>query len=142
MTETPKSIFRFTGFFVRESHIVFKGNEQDDVELEIHIQPSGILYRNLGQFELRLDVQVKSQSDMLDVQVCTAAFFDFDESVDMPLMPNNKFFTQNAPAIVFPYIRAYIGTLTAQSGAGVILLPALNLSGLEADLSKNIEVKV
>ncbi|MBP8240267.1 MAG: protein-export chaperone SecB [Saprospiraceae bacterium] len=143
MIESPvqKSVFRFTGFFVRESHFFIRGQEPSEVEMEISIQPSGIIYSDLSQFELRLDVQVASKSGMLEAKVSTSAFFDFDEGTDIALVPENQFFTQNAPAIVFPYVRAYISTLTAQSGTGVVILPALNLLELEQLLRDHIEIK-
>ena len=49
---------------------------------------------------------------------------------------NNLFFV-NAPALLFPYIRAYISTLTNLSGFDPINLPTLNMSGLGEDLKKN-----
>ena len=50
--------------------------------------------------------------------------FEFDED----LTNKQLFFSQNAPAILFPYIRAYISALTALSGIPTITLPTLNLS--------------
>ena len=49
----------------------------------------------------------------------------------------NQYFYTNAPAILFPYIRAYISTLTNLSGYKPINLPTLNLTSLREDLEKN-----
>ena len=48
-----------------------------------------------------------------------------------------KFFYINAPALLFPYIRAYISTLTNLSGFEPINLPTLNMTRLGDDLKKN-----
>ena len=49
----------------------------------------------------------------------------------------NQYFYTNAPAILFPYIRAYISTLTNLSGYKPINLPTLNLTSLREELEKN-----
>lgn len=49
------------------------------------------------------------------------------------------YFAVNAPAILFPYIRAYISLLTSLSGVGTVLLPTLNLSSLSKELLNNIK---
>jgi preprotein translocase subunit SecB len=43
----------------------------------------------------------------------------------------------NAPAILFPYVRAYISTITNLSGNDTITLPTLNLSSLGSILKEN-----
>ena len=52
----------------------------------------------------------------------------------------SRFLYLNAPAIMFPYLRAYISSLTALSGINPITLPTLNLSGLKSELESNISV--
>ena len=47
-------------------------------------------------------------------------------------------FCINAPAIMFPYIRAYISTLTALSGIDTVIVPTLNMTSLAKELSENI----
>lgn len=112
-------------------------NETSDYELNIDIQPSGRLYSELKQFELYLNVLISEQQNRLKIEVKTISFFETDE---IDNLPDSPYFTLNAPAIVYPYIRAYIGTLTTQSGINTILLPAMNLQPLGDALKKNIEV--
>ena len=49
----------------------------------------------------------------------------------------SSYFFINAPALLFPYIRAYISTLTNLSGFESINLPTLNMTRLGEDLKKN-----
>ncbi len=46
----------------------------------------------------------------------------------------------NAPAILFPYIRSYISTLSTLSGLSPIVLHTLNLTSLKDELLDNIEI--
>lgn len=131
--ETAK--FQFSNFVVRESRFVLI--ERGDYEFSFEFKPSGKVYPTLGQFELYLDLEVREKNDLVKIDIKTVSFFGFEGEANLG---DNKFFTLNAPAIVYPYIRAYISTLTAQSGIGVIIMPAMNLMPLEEILKKNIEV--
>ena len=44
---------------------------------------------------------------------------------------------RNAIAILFPYIRSYISTITTQLGMAPILLPAMNIVAMLNDQKKN-----
>lgn len=52
-------------------------------------------------------------------------FFESDEIID-DNFKKSSFPKVNAPAIAFPYLRAYISNLTMQSGFTPLLLPSIN----------------
>ncbi len=135
MSKIEPSKFRFASFLIKESHFIM--NETSDYALSIDIQPKGRLYPDLKQFELYLDVYITDERDRLKIEVKTISFFETDEVENLV---DNPYFTINAPAIVYPYIRAYIGTLTTQSGINAVLLPAMNLQPLGESLKKNIVI--
>jgi preprotein translocase subunit SecB len=64
--------------------------------------------------------------------------FEFESAEDFDQV-RDDYFAKNAPAIIFPYIRAYISTLTTQSGLFTVQLPTLNLSQLAGSLINSIE---
>jgi preprotein translocase subunit SecB len=135
MSET-KAAFRLVDFVIKESHIIF--NEKGEYSLDINLSPKGSILKSLNQFILNLAVVVKDTQDRFIVNIVTQATFEFDEGADVESY-KSSYFTTNAPAIVFPYIRSYISSLTAQSGLLTITLPTLNLSGLAGSLKENIE---
>lgn len=47
-------------------------------------------------------------------------------------------FCINAPAIMFPYIRAYISTLTALSGIDTVIVPTLMMAPLKEEILQSI----
>jgi len=49
-----------------------------------------------------------------------------------------NFLYRNAPSILFPYIRAYISSLTCLSGIAPVTLPTMNLIDLIDELKANI----
>ena len=59
---------------------------------------------------------------------------DMRSAQDLP-----EFFYANATAILFPYLRSFVSTVSLQSNWGLNLLPTLNLSGLGAELRAKTE---
>lgn len=130
-----KAAFQFIKFFITESYFNFV--EEGNYNLSVSIIPSGSVFPELHQFHLFLNVTVKDKDDKFECNIKSTSIFNFPEDVDIEQY-KSSFFTTNAPAITFPYIRAYIANLTAQSGIMNILLPTLNLSNLAKSLKENI----
>ncbi len=133
--ENKKSFFQFENFIINKSIFdLKKGLEVKD--LSIDFNPSGRLNFEGGKFELNLGVIISDEKDRLNIEVDSMGFFTF-ENLDKDDLSN--FLYINAPAILFPYLRAYISSLTTLSGLKPIILPTLNLSSLKEELAANIE---
>ena len=135
MKKPEVSRFQFTNFVVRESHFALK--ERGDYEFSFVFKPAGKVYPTLGQFELYLDLKVRDKNGLVDIDIKTISFFTFGNEEDIT---KNELFTLNAPAIVYPFIRAYIATFTAPSGVCTIVMPAMHLIPLKDHLQNNMEV--
>ena len=55
----------------------------------------------------------------------------------MPLEEIPGFFYPNSLAIIFPYVRAFVSTITLQANVHPVMLPTLNLIGLTEELRSN-----
>lgn len=132
-----KAQIQFVNFLVKESRILF--NETGHYNISIDFNPSGIVFKHLNQFQLNLDVVVKEESSKFGIELKTIAFFSFDASSNIDSLIHSLF-SNNAPSIVFPYIRAYIAGLTALSGMPTLTLPTYNLTALGEILKANISV--
>lgn len=130
--ETPKSKFSFIGYNIVESHLKMSPNQISGDDFNFNINPSGIKRGN--KFYLTLDTTLSAKDNSFEAKVIIIGEFEFDITQDQ-ITP---FFTCNAPAIMFPYIRAYISSLTALSGAKTIVIPTLNMQGLGKVLSEFI----
>lgn len=128
---------KFLNFIVRESHISFK--KPGDYKIDINFEASGSVLKSTNKFILQLIAEVKDADGKFGVNIVTESYFDYDPNANIEEF-KNSYFTINAPAIVFPYIRAYISSLTALSGMPTLNLPTLNLSSIGEDLKKNIQV--
>ena len=134
-TATPAK-FRLLNFVVKESHFVL--NEQNEHKITISFDPKGYVFKSLNQFHLEMGVEVMEETNKFNILLNTIGVFEFETAEGFEQL-RDDYFVKNAPAIIFPYIRAYISTLTTQSGLFTIQLPTLNLSQLAERLKSNIE---
>jgi preprotein translocase subunit SecB len=127
--------FQFKGFLIKKSLIVI--NSSQNLDLSIKFNPTGFLDKKNSTFKLLLDIIISEKNNELNIEVSSEGTFSYNDLSDERL---NNFLYLNAPAILFPYLRAYITSLTALSGVSPIVLPTLNLSGLKNDLEKNVKI--
>ena len=126
---------QFLNFLVKESHIVFV--KTADFKIDINFNPKGVISKSLNQFNLELSVDIKDLNGNFNITLLTDGIFSYPEDADIEVY-KSSFFIVNAPAIIFPYIRAYISSLTALSGMPTLNLPTLNLSEVGENLKDNI----
>lgn len=136
MNEATEVKFQFANFLIKESHFVL--NNAGEYDFALAFDPSGVVLPSLGQFHLHLGFTAKDANGLVDINVVAIAIFQY-EGIDN--IADSQYFVVNAPAIAFPYLRAYISTLTTQSGIPPIILPTLNLSGLADILRQSIRVE-
>lgn len=135
--ETTEAKIQFVNFLVNESHIIF--NEPGKHKISIKFNPSGKILKELNQFHLKLGVDIQDEGQKFNINLETTSIFEYPEDADLKEYINS-YFTLNAPAIVFPYLRAYISTLTVLSGMPALNLPTLNLSDIGLRLRESIEL--
>ncbi|MBO6031566.1 MAG: protein-export chaperone SecB [Prevotella sp.] len=108
----------------------------DNATLNIEIFPSGVYHQSEGRFVLDFVVKIvceENQTEVVNVN-CRAVFL-FSEQMQLEEIPG--FFYPNSLAIVFPYVRAFVSTITLQANVHPVILPTLNLMGLTEELRSN-----
>lgn len=135
--ETPatQSSFKFLKYIVKESILNIKSipidkalklNLQLDVDLDVEDRKS----------VLRMALKVQDASDSMDLKVVMEGWF---EDVESSKDQKEAFMCMNAPAILFPYMRSFVTTLTAQAGIQAIIIPTLNLVRNGEDLLRRLQ---
>lgn len=132
------SNIQFLNTIVKESHIVF--NRPGNYKIDINFEPKGVVMKSLNQFMLLIKVNIRDVENGFHIEISTESTFTYPENADIEEYKKSLFIA-NAPAIVFPYIRAYISSLTALSGLPVLTLPTLILTEVGKNLSDNILVQ-
>jgi len=134
MNEAKSSSFQFKGYRIERSLIELKSTEIGE-NFSISFNTKGIVNKAESTYQLSLTVYIKDKEDTINIEVDIVSFFVFDSQIEKDQL--DKLFYMNAPAIIFPYMRSYITTLTVLSGIDPVILPTLNLSALGKELEEN-----
>lgn len=118
--------FRFSGYQVLKSNISINEPSTISENLEIKFKRSSGINEKEYKYKLDLEVTIEDENKSLFIEVICNGFFEFDK--DITDEERSIFFNTSAPAILFPYLRAYISTLTTLSGIQPVTLPTINLS--------------
>lgn len=131
--------FSFKAFRILDAELHFAkvtGN------LNLQFYPEGLFDADTHQYHLHLSFRAINDNADEDVvvQLESIALFQMEDSVTkVEEIPS--YFYSNSIAIVFPYLRAFVSTLTLQSNAKPMVLPTMNLSSLEEELRRNTQTK-
>jgi preprotein translocase subunit SecB len=72
------------------------------------------------KFETLVDEKVEVVANIKMVGIFTA--------VDKPELPIEKFININAPAIIFPFIREHLASISVKAGMNVVMLQPVNFT--------------
>lgn len=111
-------------------------NLKPETTFNIDFIPSGKFFKDKDQYELTFVFTANhSETNEPVVNVRCVAQFSFHDLDDDKNIPD--YFYANAIAILFPYVRAMVSTLTLQANTTPMVLPTLNLSDLKDILKEH-----
>ena len=118
--------FRFIDFKVIKSIYQidvpkFKQGGKLDVNIKF---PAELDYAQGQPIAFPMEVLIENEDKSLRIQVGIIGVFESD----VDITKEKSFIEVSAPAIIFPYIRAYVSNLTSMSGIQPILLPTYNMT--------------
>jgi preprotein translocase subunit SecB len=102
----------------------FDKNITKDLETSLGIG-SLLSDKNKKTFIIKFDLSLENQTKNFFLKIKAIAHFSTQEEID-EIFANSHFVKVNAPAIAFPYVRAFISNLTLNSGYEPIVLLAIN----------------
>ena len=113
---------------ITEGH--FKRNEDSLENLELKIGVSHDVERlSEREYKITLELNVADPEGKLSVFVKGMAIVETKQE-------NQMLIERNTLAIMFPYFRSYVSTLTTQPGMTPIVLPAMNIMTMLAQKEK------
>lgn len=126
-----------SAFALKRFHIPsFIYSEADDkfVSIDVQFNPSGIYNPQNGEFKLSINIAITAatKEDIKDyhtvIKLEANGYFSLTDNPTFEAIPD--YFYGNSIAIIFPYVRAFISSLTVQAGNRLLVLPILNLTSL------------
>ena len=132
-----KAAFKLDNYHFTKASLDF--NIPNDAELNISFNPKGVFYVKEARYDLVFDVTVDwSETGTEVVKVSCEASFSFGNKVSIEDIPD--YFYPNSLAIVFPYVRAFVSTISLQANVQPVVLPTVNLMGLTEKLKEQTQI--
>ena len=133
MAELKQASFKLKSFHIDEFNIKRKPLKSGKVNFDI--EPQGVIMPKNGSYLLQLSVIVKDDNNAFDIKLSALGTFLYNK--EDPESELGNFFYLNAPAIIFPYIRSFVASVTALSGLEAIHLPLINFPKVISEKLKN-----
>lgn len=132
-----KAAFRLDNYHFTKALLDF--NIPNDAELNISFNPKGVFYTKDARYNLVFDVTVEcGETNTEVINVSCEASFSFGNKVSIADIPD--YFYPNSLAIVFPYVRAFVSTISLQANVQPVVLPTVNLMGLTEKLKEQTQI--
>lgn len=118
--------FRFLGYKITNAQIKVDEGMEISKKFNVNFERTESVSDEEHKMRLNLSTKIDDENKAMHIEIKASGIFEFDN--DISDAERNTFFRTSAPAILFPYIRAYVGTLSSLSGIRPVILPTLNLS--------------
>lgn len=130
------AIFQLEKYIVKQANLNFDNSHGEKIDIDI--QTSGVFNKDKKTFFLTLRFDAfspKNESEKIVYVECIGTFVFEEQRDDI-----EDYFYANAIAILFPYLRAFVSTLTLQANIPPLILPTFNLSLLGPVLKEKTEI--
>jgi len=133
--------FSFVGYRFPKASIDLSNLRSEGNSFNMNIYPKGKFNAATRTFDLKfVFVANLNSSASPAISVDCEARFVFAEEIVFEDIPD--YFFPNSIAIVFPYLRAFVSTLSLQANyQPPVVIPTMNLSDLSETLRKNVDVE-
>lgn|SRR5680860_391573 len=110
-------------------NFVFREEERSEDSFDLK---TGNFFPEKEEKTFRIGFEIEIKDKKFDLSIEAIFMFKLDENVSEEFKLSD-FPKINAPAIAFPYLRAYISNLTLQSGFEPVMLPSINFVNLSKE---------
>lgn len=135
---SDKTAFKFLKF--RVSDFSFKESEGQHSGYILQFNPSGVYNQKSGRFDVIINFQALDKSDETTEILNITAIGEFVFEVPGNISEIPSHFYPNSIAVAFPYVRAFISTLTMQANTNVIMLGLINFTNMAEPLRLNTKI--
>ena len=131
-----KAAFALKNYIFKKVNIDFSSIEEKSNFL-IRFNHSGIFNSNTNTYSLTIIFSALDEKnenlELINIE-CEATFV-FSKEATLETIP--EYFYANSIAIIFPYVRAFVSTVTLQANISPVVLPTLNLTSLKEKLKEH-----
>lgn len=130
MNPNVQTKVKFLGY--RIHGVSFNVNEnyskKSEEEIKLDISVNSFLNEETKKgFFLNLQIKLHTSDNSFELVLNSRSAFETDEQIETSYL-ESPMVKVNAPAIVFPFLRAFITTVTTNAGYEPIILPPINFA--------------
>lgn len=134
--EAQKAAFNLVKFSVT-SFSYTKSKKTQITPLKLVFDPSGKYFPKEGKFDLFINFIGHEEGSKRNPIIKMECIAEFKFPLNLAIDEIQPYFYANSIAIVFPYLRAFISTLTMQANSGIIMLGLINFTNMAQPLKEN-----
>ncbi|MEA4821401.1 MAG: protein-export chaperone SecB [Erysipelotrichales bacterium] len=129
--QVPVSILKLHKIVVDKITFDRKEDCDTDSKLNFTINNSISQSSTIGSsFKVSVCTEILNEKKDIRISVTMSGYFDFETQEEISDSAKRELMEKNTLAILFPYVRSFITTLTAQSGLKPVILPPINIIAL------------
>lgn len=129
MDKSKQPGISFDGIILVENKFWRHHNVPNDAKIDIKFEAANNISENNATVEVYTILNMKSEEkDVMKLDCKFVGFFsviEYSKNMDI-----KDYIINNATALMFPYIREHISSITGKAGMNPILLPPLNLRAI------------
>jgi preprotein translocase subunit SecB len=128
MEKTNKSGYKILAITIPKTIFEYEGTGQEELEIKLNISTSHRKNNNLLIFDLKAEISLVAEGkDIGNIFILVKGNFEKFGEADLLF---DDFVAVNAPAILYPYLREHLATLSLKAGLSVIVLEPMNFAAL------------
>lgn len=138
---TPKAAFSLNDFKFIKVKLDYTHHNKEN-KINVIFEPAGTFINESKSYELHLHFsanEVKKGKKVSFFETTIVASFCFESVNSLDDIP--EYFYANSLAIIYPYIRAFVSSISLQSNVKPLILPTLNLGMLKDVLKAKSKVQ-
>lgn len=129
MDKTKQPGIKFDGIILVEESFWRDYSVSENLKVDLEFSTSNKIEDNDAIVEVTTNFQlIKDDKSFVKLNFKFVGFFSIME--ENPNMNMEKFISNNSLALMFPYIREHITSVTSKSGIKPIMLPPINLKAI------------
>ncbi len=125
--EAQVADFRFLGYKISKASIDIADEKTISNGLNVQFDQLTAV-GDSNKLRHTMSVHISDNNQCLHIDATMYGVFEFEK--ELTAEQREVFCKTNAPAILFPYLRSYITSLTALAGIPPIILPTFNMTTL------------
>jgi len=118
----------FDAILLSDIHFERKPYLDKNLEIDVSFEAKRSIEGNKGSVQIITKLQLKTETEVfVKLELVHVGVFSV---TDEPNMSLEHFLEFNAPALIFPYIRNEISSITCSAGLTPVVLPPMNIMAM------------